>query len=261
MSEEEFPVAIGAGAVAVVYWAAWLRDAGHTSLLVRPAGRLTGLILCLLGGLGIVFATLLTWADPVVRASPSYILLFLAVAGVALAVATAVAAVLGVSPLDDAVRRPNPAAAFTTAGVWLGTSLTVAGANVGRGDTIGTTIGPLALGVVALLALWAVLAVATGAIGSVTHDRDVPAGVRQAGLLIAWGLILGRATAGDWESVAGTWEDFANQGWPALVLLAIAIPLEWWLRPRADRPAPRWPARIGPALAYVLAATSWLAWL
>jgi hypothetical protein len=258
MSEEEVPVAVLAGAVAAIYWATWLRAAGHTSLLVRPTGRLTALVLCLLASAGVVLAALLTWADPVVRTSPGYIFLFLAVAGVAFAAVTAVAPVIGVSPLDDAVRRPNPAATWATAGLWLGTALVVAGANVGGGDTIGTTIGPLALGVTTLLVLWAVLAAATGAAGAVTRDRDLPTGFRQAGLLIAWGLILGRATAGDWESVARTWEDFAAQGWPAAVLLAIAIPLEWWLRPNVQRPAPSWPAGIGPAVGYLLAAVGWV---
>jgi hypothetical protein len=259
MDADEVPVAILAGVVTVAYWGTWLWAAGQTSLLVRPVGRGTALVLCLAGSFGVVLATLLTWADPVVRTSPGYVVLFLAVAGVALAAATAAGAVIGVSALDDALRRPNPAAVCMTGGIWLGTALTVAGANIGRGDTIGTTMGPLFLGVATLLALWAVQAAATNSAMAISQDRDVSTGIRVAGLVVAWGLIFARATAGDWESVARTWEDFAVQGWPAVALLAVAIPVEWWLRPSA-RPLPSGLAGIGLAIAYVLVAAAWVAW-
>jgi hypothetical protein len=260
MEPDEVPVAILAGVVTVAYWGTWLGAAWHTSPLVHPAGRRAVLLVCLFAAVGIVFVTLLTRADPVVRRGPGYIILFLAVAGVAFAAATATAAFIGVSPLDDAVRRPNPAAVWATAGLWLGTAVAVAGANIGRGDTIGTTIGPLALGEATLLVLWAVHAVATDSAGAITRDRDVPTGVRVAGLLVAWGLIFARATAGDWESVARTWEDFAVQGWPTVALLVIAIPLEWWLRPRADQPAPSWVAGVAPEIGFVLVAAGCVAW-
>jgi hypothetical protein len=247
--------------VTVAYWGSWLGAAFEASPLVRPAGRRAALGICLAISFAVVLVTLLTKADPVVRTGPGYIILFLAVNGVALAVVTAAAAVIGISPLDDAIRRPNPAAVWAIGGLWLGTSLAVAGANVGRGDTIGTTLGPLALGVATLLLLWAVHALTTASAAAVTRDRDIPSAIRQAGLLVAWGLILGRATAGDWESVARTWEDFATQGWPAALLLAVAIPIEWRLRPSVRRPATSWVAGAGPALAYVLAAAGWVAWL
>ncbi|HKB05294.1 MAG TPA: hypothetical protein VKD90_23920 [Gemmataceae bacterium] len=260
MDPDEVPVAILAGVVTVAYWGSWLWAAGQTTLLVRPTGRGTALLLCLAGSFGVVLVTLLTWADPVVRRGPGYIALFLAVAGVAFAAATAAGAVIGVSALDDAVRRPNPAAVWATAGLWLGTGLAVAGANIGRGDTIGTTLGPLFLGVAALLALWAIHAAATNSAMAISQGRDVPTAIRVAGLLIAWGLIFARATAGDWESVARTWEDFAVQGWPAVALLVIAIPIEWRLRPSARRPAPSWQAGVGPGIVYLAVAAAWVAW-
>ena len=260
MEPDEVPVAIVAGVATAVYWGTWLHAAWHASPLVRPARRRATLVVCLVAGFGVVLATLLTGADPVVRRGPGYIILFLAVAGVAFATATAAAAVIGVSPLDDAVRRPNPAAVWATAGLWLGTAVAVAGANIGRGDTIGTTIGPLALGVATLLILWALHAAATDSAAAISQGRDVSTGLRVAGLLVAWGLVFARATAGDWESVARTWEDFAIQGWPTVALLVVAIPIEWLLRPSARRPAPPWLAGVGPALVYLLVAAGWVAW-
>ena len=111
------------------------------------------------------------------------------------------------------------------------------------------------------LILLAVFAAATGGLSSVRLDRDVPSGVRLAGLQVAWGLILGRAAAGDWESVRRTWEDFAYQGCPVLAFLAVAIPLEYLLRPSLRQPAPAAVAGLVPAIGYVGAAAAWVAYL
>lgn len=259
-SPEEVFVLVAAGLVAVAYWVPWLYQAAETSLLVRPSARIVALFFGLLGSLGVVLAALLVGADPVVKDSPVYMALFLAVAAVALAAATGAGRMIGVSALDDAVRRPNPAAVWAVLGLWVGTALCAAGSNVGRGDTIGTTLGPLALTVAALIALWAVLAAAAG-VGAVARDRDRASGVRLAGLLVAWGLILGRSVAGDWESVPLTWLYFAGYGWPALVLLVAGVVLEWWLRPTVRRPTPpRW-AGVRPAVAYLVVAVVWVAFL
>ena len=84
--------------------------------------------------------------------------------------------------------------------------------------------------------------------------------IRLAGLLIAWGLVLGRAVAGDWESIRATIFDFKMQGWPSLVLLVIAIFLEFRLRPSRKNLSPSVPkAGIVPAFIYVLAASLWFA--
>jgi hypothetical protein len=260
MSDDEWFVLIVSAAISTLFWGRWLYVAIQASPLVRPFLRLSILVLCLVGCLSLIFRTLLTAADPVVRDNFGYIILFLAVGGVALAISTTAGVLIGINAVDDAVRTPNWAAVWAVCGLWIGTALVVAGSNVGRGDTIYTTTGPLALGVATLIALWAVFAAIAGT-SSVTLDRDSPSGVRLAGLFVAWGVILGRATAGDWESVARTWHDFAVQGWPAAALLVVAIPAELMLRPSVGRPSPPWLAGSGPALMYVLAAVGWVTWL
>src|SRR5262245_48540299 len=110
MSSDEVFVAFFAAVIAAYYWGFWLYDAFHTSTLVQPASRLAALIACFLACHGIVLVALLTGADPVVRDNLGYIFLFLAVEAATLAGVTAAGAILVVSALDDAVRRPNPAA-------------------------------------------------------------------------------------------------------------------------------------------------------
>jgi len=261
MSGGEVFVGFFAAVVAAFYWGCWLYDAFHTSPLVHPRGRLATLVLCFIACHGIVLLALVSGADPVVRDDLGYLFLFLAVEAATLAGVTAASALIGLSALDDAVRHPNPAAVWGLSGLWVGTSIAVAGANLGRGDTIGTTLGPMVIATLLLLILLAVFAMTTGELSSVRLDRDAPSGGRLAGLLVACGLILGRAAAGDWESVKRTWEDFAAQGWPTVALLAVAIPLELVLRPSPRRPVPSRAAGTIPAIAYLAAAAAWLVYL
>jgi hypothetical protein len=261
LDEWEGAVAVAAGMFAALYWISWLRVAFRTDPLVRPRARQAALLLCLVICAGMVLAILLTAADPIVRGDIRYVFLFLAVAGVALAATTAACALIGVSAIEDALRRPNPAAAWVICGLWIGTTLCVCGANIGRGDTINTTLGPLLLAVGTLIGLWGVVDALTGSAGSVSVERDRVAGTRFAALLTAWGLILGRAVAGDWESTGRTLADFAADGWPAVVLLVAVVVTERILRPSPRRPLPPLSAGLLPAAAYLLFAAAWVAWL
>lgn len=260
MSDDEWFVAIVSTLISTIYWGRWFYVVGQTNWLIRPHRRFAVLFLCLVACIALNFATLRTSADPIVRDSPAYIFLFMMVSGVALASVTIVGNVIGVNAIDDAIRRSNSAAVVAICGVWIGTSLIVSGANIGRGDTIATTIGPMALGVATLVVLWAVFAVIVG-MSSIIVDRDLPSALRLAGLLIAWGLILGRATAGDWESVERTWHDFAVQGWPCAVLLLVTLPIAWRLRPSVQRRLPSFAIGVLPAFAYLLVALGWVTWL
>jgi len=261
MSPGEFLVSIVTAPVGAFFWVGWFWTAYHTNPFVHPGVRRTGLVVCFIACLGIVLSALLTVADPQVRENLGYYVLFLGVELIALTGVTVAGIVIGLSTLDDAIRRPNPAAAWATGGLWLGTSIAVTGANVGRGDTIGTTLGPLMLAVITFLILWAVFSVATGGMRSVVLGRDEPSGIRLAALFVAWGIILGRAVAGDWESTDGMWSDFVNEGRPVVLLLAAAIVVERLLRPSVHRPRPpRWTG-YGPAIIYIAVAVAWATWL
>jgi hypothetical protein len=260
MSDDEVSVGVLAVLFAAAFWTGALHAVGRASPLVRPRSRRGLATVVLLAALGLVLAALSTGADPQVRENPGYIVLFLAVAADTLAVATLAGSALGLSALDGFVRGPNVAIGWAVAGLWLGTGLVNAGANIGRGDTIGTTLGPLALALATLLLLTGLLSAATGRFRAVRLDRDRRAGVRVAGLFVAWGLILGRAVAGDWESARRTWEDFLAYGCPAAALLLIAGPVERMLRPTIRRPRVPRVAGVGPAVGYVAVAVAWVLW-
>lgn len=259
MSGGELILLVALIPTALLYWGTWFHAAFSTSQLVRPFPRQFTLAFCFTAALTIVAAVLRTGADPAVRGNIVYIVLFLLVSAVALGAMTAAGSLIGLSGLDDAIRRPNSAAAWAIAGVWIGTGLTTAGANIGRGDTIGTTNGPLVLGVATQIVLWAAWGSIIG-MSSIAQDRDVHSGIRFAGLFVAWGLVLGRATAGDWESVTSTLQDFALQGSPVIALLVLAIAFEFQLRPSIRQRQHSAIAGLGPAAFYLAGATGWVAW-
>jgi len=211
----------------------------------------------------LMLAVLRTWADPEVRAGPEYQAAFLIAWGAAMIWVHVLSSLIGLDCLEHGLEGRNPAVVWAWVGLMLGTTLAVAGANIGEGPTEATTLVPMVMAVAGLLGVWAVFAAVTGSTASVTVERDQPSGVRLAGLLIAWGLILGRSVAGDWVSLEATLRDFWHDGLQAvLVLLGLAIGVEVWERPRRRRPCPPMVgAGILPAVLFLGFALVWLWWL
>src|SRR5947199_339162 len=90
-------------------------------------------------------------------------------------------------------------------------------------------------------------------------ERDFASGLRMCGFLLAIGLVLGRAAAGDWHSESATVRDFIHDGWPATILWATALVIERLLRPGRRRPFPAWPScGLLPALFFLALAAAWL---
>jgi uncharacterized membrane protein YjfL (UPF0719 family) len=160
---------------------------------------------------------------------------------------------------DDVIERNNLAASFAIGGAFLGTALSFAGANIGEGPGAGAVIFCGLLSTGALFALWMAVSALTRLDEAITVDRDLPAGLRCAGYLIAAGFVLGRAVAGDWHSVEETLAALVSVGWPILVLAAAAIGAEKSFRPTPQRPhAPLWSCGILPALIMVAGAFAYV---
>jgi hypothetical protein len=188
------------------------------------------------------------------REDGGYVILFMLAGAAWLGIATTVAALLGVSHRDDALEHRNRPAAVALAGALLGATLAYAGGNIGEGATIWMTFGPAALATLAWAVLWAIHQALTNVADAIAIDRDAPSAWRLAGLLTATGLILGRSVAGDYQSAGQTLADFIRQGWPALVILLLATGIQ---RSRNGAVA----RGLLTALAYVLAAVAYAAWL
>ena len=254
MDSDEFYLLAGSAAVTLVLGIRWC-----VGLLraVSPQGKWAPGIRLLLGAwplalllmLGIVLSV---GAAREVREDPPYVALFVALGAVWLAGIAWGTALLGVSARDDAVERNNLAAAVAAAGALTGGLVVYAFANFGEGDSIWTTIGPATVASVSCLALWAVHQAASGAADAIAIDRDIASGVRFAGMTVGTGFIVGRAVAGDYESAAGMLRDLAQQGWPAVLLVALAAFVQYRLKP--NRRSPRGVLVAGglvPAFAYV----------
>jgi hypothetical protein len=130
-----------------------------------------------------------------------------------------------VSWIDDALNMSNSAAALAVAGGGLGITLIYAGANIGDGPGWWCVFFAGGLGVAAWVALGKVVGSATKVFRRIAVGRDTYCGARTCAYLLSSGIILGRASAGDWTSFSQTVVEFGD-GWPVLVLAAVFVLFE-----------------------------------
>jgi len=246
-----FIIAIAGGIRGLISIAgvSWMRASvvQRLSLIFTP-------IACLM----LVRAALVNWAAREVREGPEYQLLFVLGAGAWLVICCRAMLLLGISIREDVLQRRNSAALIAALGAMIGVTLSYAGANIGEGATIWTTFFPAVIGTVLLFGCWMLMELIGHASPAILLDRDVASGLRTAGALIAIGLVLGRAAAGNWISVDATLDGFVRLGWPALALAIIGGIAHHWLAPSRNHPMPRIFQRgFIPAIVYVLLATGW----
>jgi hypothetical protein len=246
--------------VVLVYF--YRRVFGLTDL---ASGRIARWIVGLtpVAGCALLLSVLRNWADPEVRDNPGLQVMFVIAWGCAVIWTSVLGYLLGLDVLEHGVEGGNPAALCAGLGLTIGATLATAGANVGRGPTEATTLGPMFLAVGGLMTLWAAFSVITGSVAAVTVDRDLPSGLRMAALLVALGLIFGRSVAGDWVSVRLTLRDYLQQGLlSAATLLGVAAVIEFLERPTRRRPFTSVVrSGVGAAALYLGFAVAWLWYL
>jgi len=215
-----FLASIVATALFVVKWyrsifLAWPKSRGRTGKILLGALPIAAFF--------IIRFVLKNWASYDVIYDPTYITLYLLL-GFAWAWfgSFVMRSCFDLSRRDDVLNLNNKAAAFAYAGGFLGITLIYAAANIGDGPGWWCVIfaGGLGLGAWVLLA-W-ILHAATRAFERVTVGRDISCGIRIGCYLLASGIIIGRASAGDWTDFPTTVIEFWV-GWPALPLTALAV--------------------------------------
>ncbi len=130
-----------------------------------------------------------------------------------------------ISWIDDVLNLNNKAALYTVIGGYLGLTIIYSGANIGDGPGWRCVIFAGGLGLVS----WTLLALAinyfTRVFERITVERDICCGIRFGAYLFASGIILGRASSGDWTSFYMTIVEFMI-GWPVLPLAVLIIIIE-----------------------------------
>lgn len=259
MSPDEIAVVVFSGVVALARWASWYVTPMKISRLgIRAASRRV-MALAPIASAVVLFLVLRTLASFDVRDDARYLLFYMLLGAAWVGLVTTFLPLVGISARDDVIERGNPGAASAIAGAIVGATLCYAGGNVGDGPGWWVVVFAAALATAPWFALWLALDGVSGVGDAITIDRDRASGVRLAGFLIACGLILGRAVAGDWVSIIATVNDVLVVGSPTLVLLGLAALVERSSRPTLSRPQPGI-AMFGmlPAVAYVVAAVAYV---
>jgi len=256
--DEVFALLVSA-AIALVGAAGWYHSLFSVTHLASPPRHRAILALVPLACLSGLQPILSCCAAHEVREGAQYDVLFL-LGGVAwLALTGLMLPFVGLSARDDAIETKNPAAVAAVCGAWVGMTCSYAGGNVGEGPTIWTTFLPAALAGGTLLTAWLIVELFTRVSEAITIDRDTASGVRLAGFLIASGIVLGRAVAGNWLSWEDTLADFLLDGSPVIPLILFAVIFQYRWNPTRDRPLHAVRRRgLLPALIFVAGAAAYV---
>jgi hypothetical protein len=166
---------------------------------------------------------------------------------------------MGMGVREDVVEGRNAGALVALCGAVIAAAFLYAGGSVGEGPSYLENVFSVGLALAGFFVLWILLEVSTKISMSIAEERDLASGIRFGGFLLAIGLLLARAVAGDWHSSDATIHDFFNEGWPAVVVFAVALVSEFLTRPNRHLRVPPWPLfGLIPALLYLAIAAGWL---
>jgi len=137
-----------------------------------------------------------------------------------------------ISWIDDAAHLNNRAALAVVSCAYIALALMYAGANVGDGPGWWCVVWAGTLGLVTWFISAGVVNTYTGVFERITIERDLGCGIRFGAFLLASGIILARASSGDWTSAWVTVVEFAD-GWPVLPLMLLVIVIERFFKKSA----------------------------
>jgi uncharacterized membrane protein YjfL (UPF0719 family) len=261
MSGDEVWVAFLSTAIALYTWAQLAISTAAVWSPRRGGGGRSFLWLAPLTGAGLIAVVLKTAASHDVVDDIRYLYLYFALGLAWMGIALRAFPSTGIILRDDSIERRNPAAAPALGGAIIGVAAAYAGGNIGDGPGWWIVIFAALVATIDLLVLWHLLERFARVADAITIERDVAAGWRLGGFLLATGVILGRAVAGDWTDTDGFFRDMVRVGWPVLPLLGLAIGLERMLRATVQDPHPDVPTSGWlPAAGMVALAAAHIAW-
>jgi len=141
---------------------------------------------------------------------------------------TAISFCFDLSWIDDALNLNNNAAIIAIAGGFLGITFIYSGSNIGDGPGWWCVFFAGGLSLIAWILLGWIVNTVAKIFYKITVERDFSCGIRVGSYFLANGIILARASAGDWTSFSMTAVEFLD-GWPVLVLTALMIFIELYL--------------------------------
>lgn len=127
--------------------------------------------------------------------------------------------------IDDGLNLGNNAVLAPVAGSFLAATVIYSGANIGDGPGWWCVVFAGGLGMCAWFLLCLIINRLTNIFERITIERDMSCGTRIGGYLLGSGIILGRASAGDWTSFGMTIIEFMD-GWPVLILALLVLLIE-----------------------------------
>ncbi len=210
----------------------WIRRFLNLSKFPSRKSFSTCLAVVLFGCVLSVLLSLHLWADHEVKNSGSYLSLLTALGFGWITIFTARPVWPGFSLDEDVVERRNPAAVAASCGAIIGITFVYAGGSIGEGPSLFNNVFSFGIGSIAFLIAWTAAEFTMRISRLVAEERDLGAGIRLAGLLMAIGLVIGRSVAGTWESTNATTRDMLVDGWPCLLLVGLAAGVEPMFRPR-----------------------------
>ena len=130
--------------------------------------------------------------------------------------------------IDDVVIMNNKAALAALTGGFLGSTFIYAGANIGDGPGWWCVVFAGGLGLVTWILLGVGISRTNEMSERITVERNLGCGIRFGSYLLASGIILGRASGGDWTSFCMTVVEFYDvyDRWPVILLAALEAIIE-----------------------------------
>jgi hypothetical protein len=262
MSQDENLLVIASACAALLSWGYWFAVVLQPGRLTARTGIRTALLVCPLAAMALLFTDLTTLAAPDVRGVPLYESLYMLFGAGWVGLFAFLARRAGIDLRDDALERRNAAATWALSGGVVGLTLCFAGSNIGAGPGWWVVLFCAAVSTASLVLVWWGLHLMAGTPEVITVGREISAGVRVAGLLVATGLVFGRAAAGDWQGWVQALVSYGAVAWMGAALAVVGMLVERLLAPSADDPQrPVVTHGLLPALAYVGTAAGFVLWL